>query len=562
MARSFLVPLNLNQNELQNARIQNLAVAPSSPVSGQTYFDTVLLASYVWNGTTWASADASKYGFAPLASPAFTGTPTAPTAVPGTNTIQLATTGFVAAAVSAISVPAPATVAPIVDGTAAVGVSVLYARQDHVHPTDTSRAPLASPTFTGTPAAPTALTTDNSTTLATTAYVTAKVASVTAGVSTVVGFSGAVTLANLVTGGVAPSASPTFTGTVTIPSGAAISGYLTTAAAASTYAPLANPTFTGTVTIPSGAAISGYLTTALAASTYQPLLGFTPYNATNPSGYQTAANVTAALSPYALLASPTLTGTPAAPTAAVGTNTTQIATTAFVTAASQSAAAGIASKQPVQVVATANQLLSGLVTIDGYTTLAGDRVLCVGQTTTTANGVYNASSGAWTRTTIDGPAPGEMVPGALWLSLNGTVTAGTQWRCSNATPITIGTTAITIVQFGAASVYTAGNGITLTGNSFAVNPVSGGGIVVASGGVSVDTTVVARKFAATIGDGSSTSIVVTHNLGTQNVHMQVRQAATPFGVVECDMQATSSTTATFIFAAAPATGAYQAVVLG
>jgi hypothetical protein len=36
-------------------------------------------------------------------------------------------------------------------------------------------------------------------------------------------------------------------------------------------APLASPTFTGTVTIPSGASISGYLTTATAASTYQPL---------------------------------------------------------------------------------------------------------------------------------------------------------------------------------------------------------------------------------------------------------------------------------------------------
>ena len=41
--------------------------------------------------------------------------------------------------------------------------------------------------------------------------------------------------------------SPTFTGTVTIPTGASITGYLTTASASSTYAPLANPTFTGAV---------------------------------------------------------------------------------------------------------------------------------------------------------------------------------------------------------------------------------------------------------------------------------------------------------------------------
>jgi hypothetical protein len=66
--------------------------------------------------------------------------------------------------------------------------------------------------------------------------------------------------------------------------------YLTTSAAASTYAPIASPTFTGTVTIPAGASISG----------------------------------------FAPLASPVFTGVPEAPTAAATTNTTQVATTAFV----------------------------------------------------------------------------------------------------------------------------------------------------------------------------------------------------------------------------------------
>ena len=56
------------------------------------------------------------------------------------------------------------------------------------------------------------------------------------------------------------------------------------------------------------------------------------YAAANPSGYQTAAQVTASLAPYAPLASPALTGVPTAPTAAPGTNTTQVATTAFVEA--------------------------------------------------------------------------------------------------------------------------------------------------------------------------------------------------------------------------------------
>lgn len=71
----------------------------------------------------------------------------------------------------------PASTTPIVDGTGAVGTSKLYARQDHVHPTDTSRAPSASPTFTGTPLAPTASLGTNTTQIATTAFVLANAGS-------------------------------------------------------------------------------------------------------------------------------------------------------------------------------------------------------------------------------------------------------------------------------------------------------------------------------------------------------------------------------------------------
>lgn len=70
---------------------------------------------------------------------------------------------------------AASTTSPKMDGTATVGTELAFARGDHIHPTDTSRAPLASPAFTGTPTAPTATTGTNSTQVATTAFVNAAV---------------------------------------------------------------------------------------------------------------------------------------------------------------------------------------------------------------------------------------------------------------------------------------------------------------------------------------------------------------------------------------------------
>ena len=95
---------------------------------------------------------------------------------------------------------------------------------------------------------------------------------------------------------------------------AGMSAYLTTASASSTYAPLASPALTGTPTAPTAAVDTN--TTQVATTAY--VIG---------QGYLKSAT---ASSTYAPLASPALTGTPTAPTAAAATNTTQIATTAFV----------------------------------------------------------------------------------------------------------------------------------------------------------------------------------------------------------------------------------------
>jgi len=97
--------------------------------------------------TDWAATLAP---YALLASPTFTGTPSLPTGTTGitqtagSNTTALATTAFVQTAL-----PVASSTTPGMDGTAAVGTGTTYARADHVHPSDTSRLPLAGGTLTG-----------------------------------------------------------------------------------------------------------------------------------------------------------------------------------------------------------------------------------------------------------------------------------------------------------------------------------------------------------------------------------------------------------------------------
>lgn len=81
------------------------------------------------------------------------------------NSTRLATTAFVLGQANSTA----GTIA--MNGAQAAGTSNLYARADHVHPSDTTKANLASPTFTGTPAAPTAAVDTNTTQVATTAFV-------------------------------------------------------------------------------------------------------------------------------------------------------------------------------------------------------------------------------------------------------------------------------------------------------------------------------------------------------------------------------------------------------
>ena len=141
------------------------------------------LASPTFTGTVTIPSGASISGFAPLASPALTGTPTAPLAVTATSTTQIATTSFVQQEITALIGGAPGALNTLTELAAAINNDASYATT--LTTALALKAPLASPTFTGTPTLPTGTiaTTqspgDNTTAVATTAFVTAGIAALT-----------------------------------------------------------------------------------------------------------------------------------------------------------------------------------------------------------------------------------------------------------------------------------------------------------------------------------------------------------------------------------------------
>jgi hypothetical protein len=298
--------------------------------------------------------------FAPLDSPAFSGVPTAPTAPVGSSDGQLATTAFVMNAVAEST-------AGVASFNSRTGAVVLTAADI----TGAGGAPLASPTFTGIPAAATAASGTSTNQLATTAFVMDALSGVTSGVasfnartgavvltsadlssaggalaaSTVSTFNGRSGSVNLIANDISGAsgallASPAFTGAPSAPTpapGDNSTRIATTAFVASMtgFAPLASPAFTGVPTAPTAAygtnsiqlATTAFVEAAVTGST----AGVSSFNSRSGAVTLLANDLSSAGG--ALLASPALTGTPSAPTAAASTNTTQLATCAFVMAA-------------------------------------------------------------------------------------------------------------------------------------------------------------------------------------------------------------------------------------
>ena len=185
---------------------------------------------------------------------------------------------------------------------------------------------------------------------------------------------------------------------------------------------------------------------------------------------------------------------------------TDAATKGYVDAAAN----GLDVKASVRAATTANITLSNTQTIDGVALSAGDRVLVKDQSTGANNGIYLVvSGGAWTRAT-DADTNAKVTGGMFTFVEEGTTNADSGWILTNDGTVTLGTTALTFVQFSGAGQITAGAGLTKTGNTLDVIGTTNR-IVVAADSIDIGTDVVTLTGTQTL---TNKSIIATQLTGT------------------------------------------------
>ncbi len=198
--------------------------------------------------------------------------------------------------------------------------------------------------------------------------------------------------------------------------------------------------------------------------------------------------------------------------------------------------------------------------IDGITLATGDRILIKDQAAGAENGIYTVNaSGAPTRAT-DADVNTE-VWNMTCAVLLGTANAGLIFKNNNSTLPTLGSTALTFIQLGGGTVPDASTStkgkVQLATQAEAEAKSDSAKAVVPSDLVNFPI-----KKAFDVGDGSATSYVLTHNLNTRDVIVEVYYKSSTYDKILVDVQMTTVNTVTIIFSVAPTSAQFRAVVIG
>ena len=169
-------------------------------------------------------------------------------------------------------------------------------------------------------------------------------------------------------------------------------------------------------------------------------------------------------------------------------------------------AAGLYWKDSVRVTTTANITLSGTQTIDGVSVGAGNRVLVKNQSSAAENGIYVCAAGAWSRS-ADMDAADEFSSAAMFVE-EGTVFGDCAFVCTNDGNVTVGSTAISFVQFAGSGTVVGGDGIAVSGQTVSVDLATNAGLEIS--GAKLQAKIKAN--AGLLRDGDGLSVLVKAGL--------------------------------------------------
>lgn len=564
MARKFVVSLDLNKNELLNARIQNLSSAPSSPVAGQIYFDTTTNVLYFYSGTEWTPTSGSTEVIQDVIGSSIVGG-TGLTATyndgAGTTTLDLDNTAVNAGSYgSATKIPTftvdaqgrlttageadVATTLTVTSDTS--GNTTVDLLSENIH-------------FEGGDGITTsfALTPNKGITIDVDSTVTRNSASQTLTNKTISD--------SLIFNDGTGSNSTIYAGGNDLTVFGHNNLYLNTNNADIVLQPDGHAKIYGDIiaTQPYADYVAGNAQSAAESTAASALSTHASDTSTHGVGEIVGTSETQTLTNKTLDSGTTLG-------AALNANSKKITNLADPVdpqdAANKryvdSAVAGLDWKSAVNVLSTSNisDLTDVTLTIDGHsigTSQIGYRVLLTGQSTNSQNGIYEVIAGTTGTITLqrasDADAYTELL-GASVFVMEGTNYANTSWVQSNHYLTDFANQQW--VQFSGAGTYIAGAGLTQDGLTFNVG--QGTGIVVNSNDIAIDTTSVARKYTTLIGDGVNTSYTVTHNLGNQWATVQVYEGTSQ---VEADVTLDSSNAVTVSFAAVATSNQFRVVVV-